>query len=1680
MSGAPAAAPPAEGGATLQGQLRALSARVLARARHDAGVSSSAELSSDAPSETSRAVGRLQRRALEVLLRFDEDVPVADLDPAERAERNALRLGAAALSMRARGARADADRLESLHDAFVTRRTAVLRATASASQIEPLEEHAATLALLLSLANTGGDLDVATGCVRARTVTSDVAETKMSARAARAAAWLRLDSTIRFDVVDATGFGAGPVPDDGSRAPHDAFTLLSPRLDGSSTNARGRFGDDDDDVREALLKKTGGGGSARFKPLARLDAAPAPLRLGAARRPNDENESLANVFADPLTFPTRSDSEDPHDPSRSLFGALRRARVPAAFDERDALAIRVAIRDEPFGTNRGGLASVARGGDFDGGDFAYEPAPEGTRDKSAFAAESKKNASVAERKRNADAERTCWRTPETAREEDDPWLAAAAADGDGPNRRTSSATEVFGWDEADENSGEKGTRRQRHAPACDAFLAGGEAAFGDAYGTFVRPEARLFGAATPARATQEELVQATRRALAGQRAAAHALVPAALAHDAPRGARDPPPLRLPAASAGSVAGALRALADAAEDRAALDAFVRRAEAESDFGEGEENAPRMDLAARAAASAARDVLRAHDAALLALPAAAAARRAAERAADEACDPRERTAWAYRVEPNGKSIDRFLSDDSDSPNAGVTLLEARAHTRALRAQLAAMRLLCAPANEEMVTDSSTLRRALGALAAGGARDAGERNLLRRLAAAAAAPALAQARVWTRRAAVADDPRGEFFVRVSEGWGASANELALSPAEASVEAWRVRALERALEPDSDADEREELLFVSKVESDAGDASDADRLELAELPPWRGGPPGRARELAGGAPPEERASLRDDFSRTGTHLLFAGAERDALALGVHLRILQRLPQTASFAAAVASLDETLEVEAREKEALSSAKKTSGGAWRPWTLAFDAEALAEATARGRQTSLALRALARRTLDAMASTRDAEKARAEARRRARNAAETARRLEKDAATAAAKETLLEDFARRMASLAARRAREAYARRALRASGRESLLSALEEPLPEGEGEARRKKEDENDEASIRAALEEALDVARRLATPGSATPETPPRDAAAEGSAPVPASASASASASRRDAPSPSHPTSPIGSSPDAYFRALRRSRDGGETGSPLDVSADASDLEASFRTARSEGGELNEESPGPLDEAALAPSTPSGSGIPIPIAGDPEGERLVPASQTESVDNAREGIYPDSLDDDDSEGDSPEGDFQDGAFETRKSRDAEPELKSKTKPEREREPVLEIPLAALVDRCVSGPIRDARAVVASLVARTFLEHLGLETHCASMRAFLLCGAGDFASALAERVADAAARARVAGACQGAAPAAFLRDALESARLQSSACDEPLARRWRLRSRAPPKADEASYSASYKGVRDAAFSEHSAGMVDFLEASYELEWPLGVLFPSATRTTLAEAHRQMLRLRHVSLALAEAHARVHEAGRAHRGSLRSRARDDDDAFGGVAGRLLADRRLRRLSLLSHELRHFVAAVEASAGEECHGAARAALEKSFFEDADGRNGKNRSVRARDAYALRAAAAAYATRCASACFLSVRDAPLREAVDVALQLALDFRKATRAASTDKASASSLLTDGSTYASVQATHARFRVAARRLCVCLRDAAADRGGALGGVEPRRAAELLERLDHNGFYLRS
>ena len=75
-------------------------------------------------------VTKLQRRALEVLLRMDKDVKVNEPSSAEeRAEANSLRLGAALLRMRGNGDGDGADLLEGLHDAFMGRRSAYLPRT---------------------------------------------------------------------------------------------------------------------------------------------------------------------------------------------------------------------------------------------------------------------------------------------------------------------------------------------------------------------------------------------------------------------------------------------------------------------------------------------------------------------------------------------------------------------------------------------------------------------------------------------------------------------------------------------------------------------------------------------------------------------------------------------------------------------------------------------------------------------------------------------------------------------------------------------------------------------------------------------------------------------------------------------------------------------------------------------------------------------------------------------------------------------------------------------------------------------------------------------------------------------------------------------------------------------------------------------------------------------------------------------------------------------------------------------------------------------------------------------------------------------------------------------------------------------------------------------------------------
>ena len=181
---------------TLQGQLRALATQTMRRSRSSARASTSSSGARAEGGDVDAAnVTKLQRRALEVLLRMDKDVKVNEPSSAEeRAEANSLRLGAALLRMRGKGDGDGADLLEGLHDAFMDRRSAYLPRTpfadgaggphpARASDGKgrhgsrthgfvyddadgatrrddaasvSVAEHAATMSLLLELAGTGG------------------------------------------------------------------------------------------------------------------------------------------------------------------------------------------------------------------------------------------------------------------------------------------------------------------------------------------------------------------------------------------------------------------------------------------------------------------------------------------------------------------------------------------------------------------------------------------------------------------------------------------------------------------------------------------------------------------------------------------------------------------------------------------------------------------------------------------------------------------------------------------------------------------------------------------------------------------------------------------------------------------------------------------------------------------------------------------------------------------------------------------------------------------------------------------------------------------------------------------------------------------------------------------------------------------------------------------------------------------------------------------------------------------------------------------------------------------------------------------------------------------------------------------------------------------------------------
>ena len=62
----------------------------------------------------------------------------------------------------------------------------------------------------------------------------------------------------------------------------------------------------------------------------------------------------------------------------------------------------------------------------------------------------------------------------------------------------------------------------------------------------------------------------------------------------------------------------------------------------------------------------------------------------------------------------------------------------------------------------------------------------------------------------------------------------------------------------------------------------------------------------------------------------------------------------------------------------------------------------------------------------------------------------------------------------------------------------------------------------------------------------------------------------------------------------------------------------------------------------------------------------------------------------------------------------------------------------LEVPLPVVLRECVEAVVRDRHDVVSRLVVATMLDHLGVEAHLSAVGRYVLCGAGDFATALVQ------------------------------------------------------------------------------------------------------------------------------------------------------------------------------------------------------------------------------------------------------------------------------------------------------------------------------------------------------
>ena len=572
--------------------------------------------------------------------------------------------------------------------------------------------------------------------------------------------------------------------------------------------------------------------------------------------------------------------------------------------------------------------------------------------------------------------------------------------------------------------------------------------------------------------------------------------------------------------------------------------------------------------------------------------------------------------------------------------------------------------------------------------------------------------------------DDPHGEFIVRTSDGWGSDAGALEYAAAEASALRWASGATD-------DAEESRDALAEATDEDAARD--------VARLAPWEGGPPGRvgasAAARAGATLGSEAAWLRESTDARA-HPLFAGMERVALATGVQLRVLQRLPQTASFARRFASIgvdeDDSDEDPDENPDASESSSSESSSAWR---LAFSPAALASASSRRRRETAAMERAADDAIASMAATRAAHGARAEARRRARLAADVARRVESESLVAEARASLLEGFAERVAVIAARRERAKW-RRAEEVEGFDAKANAASRAA--------------EDEANIRAELARELAAAEARATPK-------PTEKTDANATRTPSNATRTPSNARTPPFSRSLSPADVGSSPGSYFRTLASDR--------LDASADAAD--ESFRTA--------DDAPASPDRSLdlsmrsadatmrSAPSTPGDEGDAPGVETRPrEPDAFFATTKTPGSPDLADSIESDS----DAFGVDAESVLEDAA-----------DLFSTT-----REDPLETPFPVTLAECVSRVVLDRHRVVSRLVTTAaVLDHLGAETHAAAVGKYILCGAGDFSSVLVEGV-EAAARADAARGGWGATSHA-LRDALHAAVKESAASADPLAAR---------------------------------------------------------------------------------------------------------------------------------------------------------------------------------------------------------------------------------------------------------------------------------------------------------